>query len=278
LIGHPIASSAAPAMHEAAARAHRLDARYHLIDLAGADDAALRLVLEGVRRIGFAGVNVTYPYKERVVALLDEVAPDAARLGAVNTVVVDEGRLLGWNTDMTGFRAVWRQAGAGIDQIAVIGAGGVGSAIAAALADPDGPTLRLFDSQPGKAARLAGRLAHPGVIAVEHLEEALDGAGAIVNASPVGMTPSYGMPIPASRVTAAHLVIDVVYTPLTTELLTTARAVGARAVDGRALAIEQALDAFRLFTGLEASRPAMTAAFDQTMATRTGADNEGGRG
>src|ERR1700750_2394630 len=103
LIGAPIAHSASPAMHERAAEALGLRCHYQLIEVAGAGAAELSTLLEGVRRLGFAGVNVTYPYKEAVVALLDELAPAAAKMGAVNAVVARDGRLCGPNTDTTGF-------------------------------------------------------------------------------------------------------------------------------------------------------------------------------
>src|SRR5262249_51356240 len=103
LIGAPIAHSASPAMHEEAAAALRLRCHYQLIEVAGADRAALLAMLDGVRRLGFAGVNVTFPYKEAVVELLDELAPGAAAMRAVNTVVVRDGTLIGHNTDTTGF-------------------------------------------------------------------------------------------------------------------------------------------------------------------------------
>src|SRR3954454_17647472 len=131
LIGAPIAHSASPAMHERAAEGLGLRGHYQLIEVAGADAAGLRLMLEGVRRLGFAGVNVTFPYKEAVVALLDELSPGAQAIGAVNTVVVRDGRLIGHNTDTTGFaRAITdlvRDPAQSI--VAVIGAGGVGKAI-----------------------------------------------------------------------------------------------------------------------------------------------------
>ena len=103
LIGAPIAHSASPAMHEQAAEALGARCHYQLIEVAGAGRDELRLLLDGVRRLGFAGVNVTFPYKEAVVALLDELSPGARAIGAVNTVVVSDGRLIGYNTDTTGF-------------------------------------------------------------------------------------------------------------------------------------------------------------------------------
>ncbi|HEV3500837.1 MAG TPA: shikimate dehydrogenase, partial [Bradyrhizobium sp.] len=102
LIGAPIAHSAAPAMHEQAARAPGVHYHYHLIGVAGAGRDELRALLDGARRLGFAGVNVTFPYKEAVVDLLDELSPGAAAIGAVNTVVVRDDRLIGHNTDSTG--------------------------------------------------------------------------------------------------------------------------------------------------------------------------------
>src|SRR3954465_5288834 len=103
LIGAPIAHSASPAMHERAAAALGAQCFYQLIEVAGADHGGLRALLDGVRRLGFAGVNVTFPYKEAVVGLLDELSPGAAAIGAVNTIVARDGRLIGHNTDATGF-------------------------------------------------------------------------------------------------------------------------------------------------------------------------------
>src|SRR5919201_2098620 len=150
LIGAPIAHSASPAMHERAAEALGLRGHYQLIEVAGADAAGLTMMLEGVRRLGFAGVNVTFPYKEAVVPLLDELAPAAATMGAVNTVVVKNGRLIGHNTDTTGFaRAVKPLLAPSGNAVAVIGTGGVGKAIAFALASLKVADIRIFDSQPG---------------------------------------------------------------------------------------------------------------------------------
>src|SRR5439155_468240 len=101
--GAPLAHSASPAMHERAAEALGAHCHYQLIEVAGAGREELRLLLDGVRRLGLAGVNVTFPYKEAVVSLLDELSPGAQAIGAVNTVVVREGRLIGYNTDTTGF-------------------------------------------------------------------------------------------------------------------------------------------------------------------------------
>jgi shikimate dehydrogenase len=258
-------------MHEEAAAALGLRCHYQLIEVAGADRAALRAMLDGVRRLGFAGVNVTFPYKEAVVDLLDELAPRAAAMQAVNTVVVRDGRLVGHNTDMTGFaRAVaGLVADSGGGSVALIGAGGVGKAIAFALASLGASEIRIFDAERDKADRLAGMLReHQGIVVAESIDAALDGAVGLVNGTPVGMLPSRGMPVPESLLHAGLWVADAVYSPLWTPLLLAARAKGARIMTGRELAICQAADAFELFTGLVPSTTVMADAFDRVMTSR----------
>ncbi|MGO4570821.1 shikimate dehydrogenase [Microvirga sp. 2TAF3] len=271
LIGSPIKSSASPAMHEAAAAAAGFKAFYHLIDVAGADHKALRLMLEGVRRLGFAGVNITFPYKEAVLPLLDEIVPEAAAIGAVNTVVVRDGRLVGYNTDTTGFERALAEviAAAQTRPVALVGAGGVGKAIAFALARQNVPEIRIVERDSAKAeALLASLPASAGARICATVEEAVAGAGGLINGTPVGMLPNRDTPVPLSLITADMWVADAVYTPLWTPLLGGARQRGAQVMTGRELAIFQGLDAFRLFTGVEASREAVSAAFDAVMEER----------
>lgn len=274
LIGAPIAHSASPAMHERAAEALGLRCHYQLIEVAGADAGGLRLMLEGVRRLGFAGVNVTFPYKETVVPLLDALAPAAAAMGAVNTVVVRDGRLTGHNTDTTGFaRAVAPMLAGSGNAIAVIGAGGVGKAIAFALSSLNVPDIRIFDSEPDRARKLASLLAAKGSVRMAaSVAEALDGATGLVNGTPVGMLPNRGMPVPAPLLHDGLWVADAVYSPLITPLLAAAQERGAAIMTGRELAIYQAADAFELFTGLAASTDVMGEAFDAVMAARRAAE------
>jgi shikimate dehydrogenase len=276
LIGAPIAQSAAPDMHERAADALGLRCHYQLIEVAGANREGLRALLDGVRRLGFAGVNVTFPYKEAVVELLDELSPGAAMIGAVNTVVVRDGRLIGHNTDTTGFaRAVSElvtvsKHGA----VGLIGAGGVGKAIGFALAGLGVSDLRIFDSEPAKAVRLASQLdAHVRATVSPGVEDALHGAVGVVNASPVGMLPSTGTPVPDHLLHDGLWVADAVYSPLWTPLLTAARAKGATVMTGRELAIYQAADAFELFSGHVPSISEMGIAFDGVMAKRYSASH-----
>jgi shikimate dehydrogenase len=276
LLGAPIAQSAAPVMHERAAKALDFRCHYQLIEVAGAGREELKVLLEGVRRLGFAGINVTFPYKEAVLDLLDGLSPGAARIGAVNTVVVRDGRLTGHNTDTTGFaRAIGPLVTASSrGPVAVIGAGGVGKAIAFALADLGVSELRIFDSEHAKAMQLAARLeGHVRTKVTRSVEDALRGVAGVVNGSPVGMLPSRDTPVPDALLHAGLWVADAVYSPLWTPLLTAARAKDATVMTGRELAIYQAADAFELFTGLVPSIAEMGIAFDDAMAKRYAASH-----
>jgi shikimate dehydrogenase len=271
LIGAPIAASAAPAMHEQAAEALGVRCHYQLIEVAGADAAGLRALLDGVRRLGFAGVNVTFPYKEAVVPLLDDMSAQARDIGAVNTVVVRDGRLIGHNTDTTGFERAIAEVGvvANHGAVALIGAGGVGKAIAFALANLGATELRIFDADRARAEALAmqlrGRLQ---ARVTDDVASALQGAAGVVNATPVGMLPDRGMAVPETLLHRDLWVADAVYTPLWTPLLSAAKARGAKVMTGRELAIYQAADAFELFTGLKPPVAAIGNAFDAVMASR----------
>jgi shikimate dehydrogenase len=256
-------------MHERAAAALGLRCHYQLIEIVGASPHELKFLLEGVRRLGFAGINVTFPYKEAVIDLLDELSPSAKMIGAVNTVVVRDGRLIGHNTDTTGFsRAVSGLVAASAHgAVAVMGAGGVGKAIAFALASLGVSELRIFDRELAKAAYLAAQLQDQVSTSVPHsVEDAVLGVAGIVNGSPVGMLPNRGTPVPDALLHAGLWVADAVYSPLWTPLLLAAKAKGAAVMTGRELAIYQAADAFELFTGLTPSSTEMGIAFDDAMA------------
>lgn len=271
LIGAPIAQSAAPAMHEQAAAGLGVRCHYQLIEVAGADAATLRALLDGVRRLGFAGVNVTFPYKEAVIPLLDELSPDACTIGAVNTVVVRDGRLVGYNTDSSGFaRAIGDLvAGSKHGAVALIGAGGVGKAIAFALASLGIAGLNIFDADRVKAEALSSQLqGRLKARVTDDVAGALEGVVGVVNGTPVGMLPDRGMAVQDALLHGGLWVADAVYTPLWTPLLMAAKAKGARVMTGRDLAVYQAADAFELFTGLRPPVDVIQNAFDAVMASR----------
>ncbi len=258
-------------MHQRAADALGVRCHYRLIEIANADAATLRALLDEVRRDGFAGVNVTFPYKEAILPLLDALSPDAQAIGAVNTVVVRHRRLIGYNTDTTGFERAIGDLVAASDRgaVALIGAGGVGKAIAFALANLGVAELSLFDSDRGKAGQLAARLrGRLATRVADDVEDALRGAVGVVNATPVGMLPDRNMAVPAALLHRGLWVADAVYTPLWTPLLSAAKARGCSVMTGRDLAVYQAADAFELFTGLKPPVAVIGNAFDAVMATR----------
>jgi shikimate dehydrogenase len=191
-------------------------------------------------------------------------------IGAVNTVVVEDGRLVGHNTDATGFgRAVADLLAGSSGPVAVIGAGGVGRAAAVAMAKAGAKGLRIFDLDRTKAAALADIVAPlTDSMVAATVAEAVAGASGLVNGTPVGMLPSRASPVDAALLHAELWVADAIYYPLWTPLLSDARKVGAKVLSGRALAINQAVDAFKLFTGVIPSADVMTAAFDAVLARR----------
>jgi shikimate dehydrogenase len=260
LIGSGIGRSLTPAMHEEEARQHGLTLYDQLIDLERERHGAEVLpgLLSALRTIGFAGFNVTHPFKQAILPLLDELSDSARAIGAVNTVVLRDGRLIGHNTDGSGwewaFRRAWPQAD--LSQVVLLGAGGAGAAIAHALLRLGALRLLIFDAEPARAAALASRLERThGKGRVEHatdLSAALAHARGLVHATPTGMAHSPGIPIPPALLKPALWVSEIVYFPLETELLKAARAAGCATLDGGGMAVGQALEAFHLFTGREA--------------------------
>lgn len=272
LIGAPIHHSAAPLMHEAAGESCHIRVHYQLIEVPGANRNMLQALLQSLRWMEFDGVNVTFPYKEAVVPLLDALDDAARTIGAVNTITVRNGQLTGHNTDTTGFERALIEAGLhpAAGPIALIGAGGVGRAIGFALARLGVPDLRIVDRDPLKAEALAADIrpfcdAHASLNAVTACQDTVG----MVNATPIGMLPDTGMPVPVEVLHSDRWVADVVYYPLLTPLLTAARAAGAKTVTGRTMTVHQAADAFTLFTGVQPSLEIMYRAFDGIMAART---------
>jgi shikimate dehydrogenase len=267
LLGAPIGHSASPAMHEAAAAALGWQGHYQLIEIAGAESALLCKILEGVRLLGFAGINVTFPYKEAVVPLLDDLSDTARMVGAVNTIIVDDNRLIGQNTDITGVELAIKDIVAERNgPVAVIGAGGVGKAAAVAMAKLGVQQLRIFDIDRKKAAAL-GEIVRPlaDSIVVGSVAEALSGAVGLFNGTPIGMLPSRESPVDPALLHADLWVAEAVYHPLHTPLLIAAQKAGAATVDGRALAVHQAARAFELFTGQSPPIEIMATAFDAAL-------------
>ncbi|MFC7304694.1 shikimate dehydrogenase [Streptomyces monticola] len=256
LIGSGIGPSLSPALHEREAGRHGIRLLYRTLDLdtLGLAPEGVGELVRAARLLGFDGLNITHPCKQLVIEHLDELAPEAAELGAVNTVVFRGGRAVGHNTDVTGFAKAFARGlpDAPAGHVVQLGAGGAGAAVAHALLTLGVDRLTLCDTDPVRAAALADALvarfgegrAAPGVTA-----QVADADG-LVHATPTGMAAHPGLPLPAVLLRPGLWVAEVVYRPLETELLLEARALGCRTLDGGGMAAFQAADAFRLFTGL----------------------------
>jgi len=272
LLGANIGQSLAPALHEDAAAAAGMVGHYHLMDVDGPRPRTLPELLAAVRTAGFAGVNVTFPFKEAVIPLLDEVSPEAAEIGAVNTVVFDSaGRSTGHNTDRSGFRAAFLAA-FGADAVrgkAVLqlGAGGAGRAVAFALRDLGVSSLRLYDRDIQRARNLCADLGGSCEV-LDAPEPAAASVAGIVNATPIGMTGHDGLPMTPEVVQSHQVVADVIYTPLETEFVKAAKAKGARTMGGAGMCVHQAVRAFELFTGRTPDLARMDRAFLAAAAKR----------
>lgn len=276
LIGHGIGASLTPAMHEAEADAQGLRLLYQRIDLArlGLGAAALPELLAAAERVGFCGLNITHPCKQAVIPLLDELSPEAAALGAVNTVLLRGGRRIGHNTDWSGFAEGFRRGLPDVPRARVVqlGAGGAGAAVAQALLVLGTGRLSILDAEPDRAVRLAealcARFGAGRAEAITALPEALAAADGLVNCTPIGMAEHPGLPLPADLLRRALWVAEIIYFPLETPLLRAARALGCRTLDGGGMAVFQAVGAFRLFTEREPDAERMRAHFATMIAAR----------
>jgi shikimate dehydrogenase len=261
LIGAGIQASLTPAMHEREGAAQGLRYIYRLIDLAtlGLGVEALAELITAAGRMGFAGLNITHPCKQLVIPLLDELSDDARSLGAVNTVVFKDGKRVGHNTDWFGFAESFRRGlpDARRDHVVQLGAGGAGSAVAHAALTCGVKKLTIVDTVAERAKAVAeGRAERFGpdrvsVASPADLAAALANADGLINTTPIGMAKYPGMPLSASLLRPDLWVAEIIYFPIETELLRAARALGCRTLDGGGMAVFQAAEAFRLFTGIQ---------------------------
>lgn len=271
LIGAGIQASRTPALHEREGQAQGLRYLYRLIDLDALqlDNSALPDLLNAAERMGFTGLNITFPCKQTILPLLDELSPEARGIGAVNTVVLKDGKRIGHNTDCLGFAEGFRRglSGAELERVVQMGAGGAGSAVAHALLSEGVQRLEIFDVDSDRAQTLAdnlnqhfeGHRAHAG----KDLTAAMSTASGLVNTTPMGMAKLPGMPVPAHLLRAELWVAEIVYFPLQTELLQAARALGCRTLDGGNMAVFQAVKAFELISGVTPDASRMLAHFQE---------------
>ncbi|MFK0009513.1 shikimate dehydrogenase [Paenarthrobacter sp. NPDC090520] len=276
VIGEGVMPSLSPAMHEREADHLGLRYLYRPIDLheLGLPGAAVGDLLTAARQMGFNGVAVTHPCKQQVLQYLDQVSDDARQFGAVNTVLIQDGRYIGHNTDFSGFTAALAEGlpGARLEHVVQLGAGGAGSAVAFALLAAGVKRLDLMGRNPARFSELVSQLSElfpDAAVTARSMEDLCDVmplADGLVNTTPVGMAAHPGVPLDISLVQPSHWVADIVYRPLETQLVQEARAKGCRVLDGGRMAVRQAADAFSLFTGRDADASRMREHFLELIA------------
>lgn len=281
LLGSGIGASLTPPMHEAEGDRLGVPLVYRVVDidvLGLSPDEAVDLV-PVAGQLGFTGLNVTHPCKQRVLRVLDELSPEAETIGAVNTVVFDDGRAVGHNTDVTGFARGFRRdlPQADVTRVVQFGAGGAGSAVAHALVRLGADEVVVVDPRADSARELARSVTRTTGTVVRHVsptevDRVLPGASGVVNSTPVGMRAHPGTPFDPGLLSPDQWVCDVVYRPLVTELVTAARERGCRTATGAGMAIGQAVDAFALFTGLTPDPSAFERTFLDLVSTERTTD------
>lgn len=274
VIGWPIAHSLSPAMQTAAIRAAGLDYAYIAMPVRPEE---LPTAVGGLKSLGFRGFNVTIPHKSAVMELLDEVDEDARRIGAVNTVVHEKGRLSGHNTDVTGFlRGLSRQGVTVRGKRAVVfGAGGAARAVLWGLLREGTAGIAVGVRNAEKARKTLSDFAGDAEVLSwdgAGFADALKAADILVNTTPLGMTPKTGEmpPVDWSCVRAEAFVYDIIYTPGRTRFLREAEAHGHRVANGVAMLVGQGAEALSLWTGIEPDEGVMEKALLEAL-------GEGGR-
>lgn len=260
LLGEGIGESLTPAMHIAEGRRLGLEYAYELFDITSDtfDEAGLAAFVTGLRAAGFDGLNVTHPYKQRVISFADQLSSDARSIGAVNLLVFDQGGMTGHNTDWTGFSGAFMShlGRAPRSTVLQMGAGGAGAATAYALLRLGVERLTIHDLDADRAQGLADRygpmfLGQTITVTSGDLDGLWPSFDGVVHATPTGMDKHPGLALDPDHLAPDAWVAEVVYRPLDTALVVSARAAGRQVMDGSMMAAGQAIDSLRILTGLE---------------------------
>jgi len=272
--------SLSPALHADAFAAAGIDGYYHLMDVEILRGRSLAQLLDAAKTAGFAGTNVTFPFKQDVLGLLDELDPEAAQIGALNCVTIaPDGRTKGYNTDRIGFRRnfesnLGRASAEGASAV-LVGAGGAGRAVGFALMDLGVADLAIYDRNDAQMNSLVADLRrYFGDVRcrpVDDLVRDVAAADGVVNATPVGMLGMPGNPVPVEALGPDQWAADVIYTPLETAFIKAAAARGARVLTGGGMCVYQAVEAFRLFSGVTPDVERMHRTFLRALTARDAA-------
>lgn len=270
LLGQGIQLSRTPKIHEVEGERLGMNYVYKLLDTSNSDhnSPSLEELFFSAQTCGFNGLNVTYPYKQDIMSFIDVLDDNAKSVGAVNTIVFRDGKSYGHNTDLWGFAEGFRREmiGVKLSNVLQVGAGGAGSAVANALTQLGVANLFISDIDYERAKKLTSRLmdvqSKTKVTAIEHSEISSHTFDGLVNTTPVGMAKLPGMPVSKDILRPDMWVSDIIYFPLETELLSTAKQLGCRTLSGAAMAVFQAVKAFEHFTDIKPDSAEMKKTFN----------------
>jgi shikimate dehydrogenase len=269
LVGDNIALSESPALHRFSGQQFGVDVTYDLLVPRNRKQSCEN-ILDACKANGYHGLNITYPYKKLVSEKVQVPDPIVRAMGAVNTVIFTPDRMLGFNTDYSGFKAAY-SAARGIHKpgiVTMVGAGGVGRALAFGLADLNAAVIRLIDRDDEQAHALATAVmtANPDITVEiwDDIGAAMVGANGLINATPVGMNGYPGSVFDPAMIAEADWAFDAVYTPRDTEFLTNAAAAGLDIISGWELFFFQGVDAWKLFYGQEVDQSKLRSVLQQT--------------
>lgn len=276
LVGEGIQGSSSPMIHEGEAQSLGLNLTYCLIDFDRPKRSHnfLESVLMVAESLSFSGLNITHPFKEDAVQLVNTLSREAKIIGSINTIIFRDGKRLGDNTDWFGFKGNFRASlpNVFLERVALIGTGGAGMAVAYALLTLGTKELRLFDFRKQKAEALAQHVTKhfplSKILVSDDAATALSAVDGFVNATPVGMLGIPGMPVNATLIKPEMWVADIVYFPLETELLKEARRKGCKVLNGSGMAVRQAAASFRQFFDVEPNVERMLANFKSAQISR----------
>ncbi len=273
IFGHPVKHTFSPGMHNTAFKVLGLDACYVPFDV---EPSALGDAVKAVRALGVRGLNITVPHKEQVIRYLDGLSKEARLLGAVNTIEVRDGKLIGHNTDGRGFlRSLKQDARFHYKNktFLMVGSGGAARAVAFSLAISGASRLFLFDIDQRKSGALARDIrkrtgADATAIAAKDIAAAARTADCLINATPLGLKKTDPLPIPKELLQKRHLVCDLVYNPPETPLLRLAKQKGAKTLPGIGMLLFQGVIALEIWTGAQAPERQMKAALRKQLRER----------
>ncbi|MDD4600421.1 Shikimate dehydrogenase (NADP(+)) [bioreactor metagenome] len=269
LIGHPVEHSISPAIHNSAFAAHGLDYAYLPLPV---EPANLAAAIAGIKALSFAGANVTIPFKVDVMPYLDEIDSTARFIGAVNTIVIKNGKSIGYNTDAEGFIKSLQQKAIVIKNrnAVLLGAGGAARAVVCGLIGYGVSQITVLARNRDKAEQFAQSFENPTIFGGawdnDTAKKAMRSCHILINCTPLGMHPMIdnAPPLDWDNVASNAAVCDLIYNPTTTKFLATAAQSGYRTLNGEGMLVEQAALAFKLWTGQEAPRNVMYETFITT--------------